>query len=187
MDTTSLTLLEALKAGPTAPEWARFTRLYEPLLKRWAVSRGFTLTDADDLAQEVLLKLFAALPGYRKVPGGSFRSWLFRLTVNTGHDFRRRVATRPLPDPDGLSGVDALSPLTEMEEAEYLRELSRQAVELVRAEFSPQAMASFEGTKVAGRPAAEVAAELGVTPNAVYIAVNKVMTRLREVLAELMD
>ena len=187
MDTTSLTLLDAVKAGPTAPEWARFTRLYEPLLKRWAVSRGFTPTDADDLTQEVLVRLFSALPKYRRADDGSFRSWLFVLARNAGHDFRRRVATRPLPAPDGLSAVDDASPLAEMEEAEYLRELSRQAVELIRPEFSPQAMGSFIGTKIDGRPAAAVAAELGVTPNAVYIAVNKVMTRLREVLAGLVD
>lgn len=186
MDTTSLTLLESLRAGGmSAPEWARFVRLYEPLLKRWAVGKGFTPTDADDLAQEVLLKLFAALPGYQRSAGGSFRGWLFVLARNVGHDFRRRVATRPLPAPDGLSAVD--QPLTEMDEVEYLRELTRHGLELVRPEFSPQMMAAFEGTKVAGRPAAAVAAELGVTPNAVYIAVNRVMTRLREVLAGLID
>ncbi len=187
MNTTSLTLLESLKAGPTAPEWAQFVTLYEPLLKRWARSRGFAPQDADDLTQEVLLRLFTELPKYDKKPGGSFRSWLFRLTANAGHDYRRRVATRRLPEPDGLSGVGHESPLTEMDETEYLRELSRQGLELIRPEFGLQAMAAFEGTKIAGRPAAEVAAELGVTANAVYIAVNRVMTRLREVLAGLMD
>ena len=188
MDTTSLTLLESLKSdGMAAPEWARFDALYRPLLQRWARSRGFAPQDADDLTQEVFVKLFTELPKYEKKPGGSFRSWLFRLTANAGHDYRRRVATRRLPEPDGLSGVGQEPPLTEMDETEYLRELSWQGLELIRPEFSAQAMASFEGTKVAGRPAADMAAELGMTANAVYIAVNRVMTRLREVLAGLMD
>ena len=187
MDTTSLTLLDSLKRGPAAPEWARFVTLYEPLLKRWALSQKFPPQDSDDLVQDVLLKLFTALPDYERAGGGSFRSWLFRLTVNAGHDFRRRVATRRLPAPDGLSGVADESPLAAMEEAEYLRELSRQALELIRPEFGEATMAAFRRTKVDGLPAAEAAFELGMTPGAVYNAVNRVMTRLREVLAGLID
>lgn len=188
VESTSLTLLGSLKAGGTAaPEWARFDALYRPLLARWARSRGFPPQDADDLTQIVLIKLLDELPRYEPRPGGSFRSWLFRLTVNAAHDYRRRVATRHLPAPDGLSGVGHDSPLAEMEEAEYLRELCRRGLELIRPEFSAQAMAAFVGSKVDGRPAADVATELGITVNAVYIAVNRVMTRLREVLAGLMD
>ena len=48
-------------------------------------------------------------------------------------------------------------------------------------------MAAFRRTKVDGLPAAEAAFELGMTPGAVYNAVNRVMTRLREVLAGLID
>ena len=101
MDSTSYTLLDSLKQGTGASGWPRFVSLYEPLLKRWAISQKFPPNDADDLIQEVLLKLFTALSEY-EAGGGSFRSWLFRLTVNSGHDFRRRVATRRLPAPDGL-------------------------------------------------------------------------------------
>lgn len=188
METTSLTLLGSLKAaGMATPEWARFDALYRPLLARWARREGFPPQDADDLTQIVMMKLFDELPRYEPRPGGSFRRWLFRLTVYAAHDYRRRVATRHLPAPDGLSGVGQDDPLVEMEEAEYLRELSRRGLELIRPEFSDRAMAAFEGTKVDGRPAADVAAELGMTANAVYIAVNRIMTRLREVLTGLMD
>ncbi len=187
MQTTSLTLLDAVKGNPHAPEWGRFTRLYLPLIERWAIRNGFQPADAADLAQDVLLKLLSALPGYRREDGRSFRSWLFRLATNAGHDFRRRVATRKLPAGDGLSGVVNAAPFAEMDEAEYLRELSRRAVEAVRGDFGEQTMAAFTGTKIDGRPAAEVAAELGITTNAVYVAVNRVMTRLRQELDGLLD
>lgn len=187
MQTTSLTLLDAVKGKPHSPEWGRFTRLYLPLLERWAIRNGFQPADAADLAQDILLKLLSALPSYQREDGRSFRSWLFRLATNAGHDFRRRVATRAMPAGDGLSGMAEPSPFTELEDAEYLRELCRRAVEAVRGDFGQQTMAAFTGTKIDGRPAAEVAAELGITANAVYIAVNRVMTRLRQELDGLLD
>ncbi len=187
MQTTSLTLLDAVKGNPNAPEWGRFTRLYLPLLERWAIRNGFQPADAADLAQDILLKLLSALPSYQREEGRSFRSWLFRLATNAGHDYRRRVATRQLPAGDGLSGVENASPFAEMDEAEYLRELSRRAVEAVRTDFGEQTMAAFTGTKIDGRPAAEVAKELGMTVGAVYLAVNRVMTRLRQELDGLLD
>ena len=187
MHTTSLTLLDAVAARPDSPEWGRFVRLYRPLLEGWAARNGFQPADAADLAQDILLKLLSALPQYEPQPGRSFRSWLFRLASNAGHDRRRRAATRKLPAGEGLSGVEGDSPLAEMEEAEYRRELSRRAVEAVRGDFGEQTMAAFAGTKVDGRPAAEVAAELGLTAGAVYLAVNRVMTRLRAELDGLLD
>jgi RNA polymerase sigma-70 factor (ECF subfamily) len=83
--------------------------------------------------------------------------------------------------------VEEDSAFTEMEEQEYRRELSRRAVEAVRGDFGEQTMAAFTGTKIDGRAAAEVAAELGMTANAVYVAVNRVMTRLRAELDGLLD
>jgi RNA polymerase sigma-70 factor (ECF subfamily) len=187
MHTTSLTLLDAVKAQPDSPEWGRFVRLYRPLLEAWAARNGFQPADAADLAQDILVKLLSALPSYQRQAGGSFRSWLFRLATNAGHDHRRRVATRKLPAGEGLSGVEDESPLAEMEEVEYRRELSRRALATVRGDFSEQTMAAFTRTKVDGRPAAEVAGELGMTANAVYVAVNRVMTRLRQELDGLLD
>jgi hypothetical protein len=40
---------------------------------------------------------------------------------------------------------------------------------------------------VNGRPASAVAAELGLTVNAVYVARSRVLRRLREYLDELLD
>lgn len=187
MHTTSLTLIGKISGQPDSPEWERFVRLYRPLLEGWAARNGFQPADAADLAQDILVKLLKELPGYQPLPGRSFRSWLFRLATNAGHDHRRRVATRKLPVGDGLSGVQEDSPLAEMEEAEYRRELSRRALATVRGDFGEQTMAAFTRTKVDGRPAAEVATELGMTANAVYVAVNRVMTRLRAELDGLLD
>ena len=47
--------------------------------------------------------------------------------------------------------------------------------------------AAFRRTAVDGRPAAEVAVELGLTPNAVHVARSRVLVRLRAEAAGFLD
>lgn len=68
-------------------------------------SLAFRLTgnpdDAADLAQDVLLKVRAALPRYRP---GSLRGWLVRITTNLFYDRARRLSRHPLEPLDPVGG-----------------------------------------------------------------------------------
>lgn len=183
---TSLTLLDEVRAPGRAGAWDRFARLYTPLLISWATRNGFQDADAADLAQEVLLKLMAELPRYRRGEGQSFRGWLYRVAVNQGRDFRRRVATRALPGADGLSAV-AGAPLSEFAEDEYRRAIVNRALALVRPEFGQQTWAAFTRLMIEHLPATDVARELGVSENAVYLARHRVLTRLRREIDGLLE
>jgi len=61
------------------------------------------------------------------------------------------------------------------------------ALELMRADFQPVTWQACWEFVVRDRPAAEVAAELGITINTVYLAKSRVLRRLREELAGLLD
>ncbi len=65
--------------------------------------------------------------------------------------------------------------------------LVERAAELLREEFEPQTWEAYWEYAVRGRPVAEVAAELGVTNNVVYLAKHRVIRRLREELAGLYE
>jgi RNA polymerase sigma-70 factor (ECF subfamily) len=65
--------------------------------------------------------------------------------------------------------------------------LVHRALELVRSDFTPETWDAFKGFMLDGRPAQDVARELGVTPNAVYLARNRVLTRVRQELDGLID
>ena len=54
------------------------------------------------------------------------------------------------------------------------------AAEQVRGHFQETTWRAFWMTAVEGRPAPEVAAELGLSVGAVYIAKSRVLARLRE-------
>ncbi len=176
---TSLTLLDHVRLGNQPDAWPRFVRLYTPLLRAWAARQGLRDADADDLTQEVLVKLMDELPKYTRADGQSFRGWLYRVTANRCADFRRRVATRTLPAATGLATVSAEAPLFDFEEVEYRRSLVNRGLELIRAEFNERTWAAFHRLMIENIPAAEVARELGMTENAVYLVRHRVLTRLR--------
>jgi RNA polymerase sigma-70 factor (ECF subfamily) len=185
MPDTSLTLLERLRHPNQPDAWARFVRLYAPLLLGWARGCGLQDADAEDLTQLVLVKLIRLLPAYRRADGGSFRRWLFTIARNEARDFRTRRPTRPLPPADGLATVAASAP--EPDDGAYRHELAHRALELVRGDFEPRTWDAFERFVLRGEPAATVAADLGLTANAVYLARNRVLTRVRAELAGLFD
>lgn len=182
MDTTSITLLEQLRGSNRATAWVRFDTLYRPILHRWAERRGFQPADAADLVQNVFVKLMYEMPRYEKVEGRSFRAWLAQLLTNAGHDYRRRKATRALPDGDGLAevGADDGNPVEELEEADFRQQLLRRGLDVVRPDFNDQTWTAFYGVVIEERPASAVAVELGLSENAVYLARHRVLTRLRQ-------
>ena len=60
------------------------------LTRRFAVSAA----DAEDLTQEVMLKVFFQLPRFRAE--AAFTTWLWRLTANVCIDHQRRQDARPV-------------------------------------------------------------------------------------------
>lgn len=71
--------------------------------------------DAQDLAQELFLKLYRSLAGYRGE--AAFTTWLHRLTLNLAFDWLRARKRRPLqvpltppPDRDDGPELDPASP-----------------------------------------------------------------------------
>ncbi len=189
METTSLTLLEQLRGPNHTAAWGRFVALYTPLLKEWAARRGFLGADADDLIQNVFVKLMYEVTRYKKAEGRSFRAWLAQVLANAGHDYRRRKATRALPGAVGLAevGHEPPNPAEELEEEAFRQALLRRGLDVVKADFSEQTWAAFTAVTLDDRPAPQVAAELGMTENAVYLARHRVLTRLRQELEVFLD
>lgn len=188
MNTTPVSLLEQLKHTASHEAWARFVHLYTPLLYYWARRAGLQEADAADLVQEVLTLLLNKLPTFNHQPGHSFRSWLRTVTLNKWRDRCKSRAHAPLPGGAGnLNDVAAPDNMGEWEEAEYRRQVVRRALQLMQADFQPATWKACWELVVADRPAAEVAAELNLTPGAIYAAKFRVLTRLRQELAGLLD
>jgi RNA polymerase sigma-70 factor (ECF subfamily) len=187
MDTSS-TLLERLRRPGQQEAWARFVQLYTPLLFYWACRAGLQQADAADLVQDVFTVLVEKLPEFDYDRQKSFRGWLRTILLNRWRNRRRQHSAQPLQS-DDVPPAEGAGPddMADLEEADYRRQLVGRALELIRADFQPATWKAFWECQVAGRPAAEVAAELNMKPGAVRAARFRVLCRLRQEVDGLLE
>ena len=70
-------------------------------------------------------------------------------------------------------------------DAESAAWLSRQALEMIRAEFENHTWEAFWRVTIQGQPSSQVAEDLKMSIPAVYTAKSRVLRRLRQVMGEL--
>jgi RNA polymerase sigma-70 factor (ECF subfamily) len=159
-------------------------RLYTPLLFHWSRRLGLQDQDAADLVQDVLIVLVRKLPDFQYQPGRSFRGWMRTVLMNKWRD-RPKVRSAASFDSEIHSQDSADSDA--LEEREYRLYVVGRALRLMVTEFEPATWQACWETIMSGRPAAEVADELGLTVNAVYLAKSRVLGRLRQDLEGLLN
>ena len=188
MDRTSASLLEKVRNRADQDAWKRFVHLYTPLLYSWAHRIHLQDQDAADLVQDVFTVLVQKLPEFHYAPHKSFRAWLKTVLLNKWREHQRHraalpveVNAEPVPDRPESEETDGIS------ETEYRQQLVSRALQLIGEELQPATWKAFREYFIAGRPAPEVADELKMTTNAVYIAKCRVLRCLRRELEGLMD
>ncbi len=175
MHSTPASLLERLRQPGDQASWARFVDLYTPLLFRWARRAGLKEQDAADLIQDVFQILVKTLPAFV----------YDTILLNQWRTGLRRRTEEPLADGDAhlvqAADQDAFI------EKEYRDHLISRALQLMKTDFRPSTWQACWQHVACNKPAATVAAELGITVRAVYLAKARVLRRLREELDGLCD
>lgn len=191
MDLTSLSLLDRLQERSHRDDWSRFVGIYKPFIERFIRLDATLAAEADDICQEVLAKVTQHVASFRRRRDGSFRAWLKTLTANEVRLFWRKRHRRQKIGDGGQPLVDALSdPNNELSRAwdrEYNQYLIGRLLEIVRPEFSTTTWRAFRLRVLEGKTSSEIAAELGLSNNAVVIAKSRVLSRLRQEAAGLLD
>jgi RNA polymerase sigma-70 factor (ECF subfamily) len=187
MAETRSSLIRRVKDHADADAWREFVALYEPVLLRYA--RGLHLQEADarDVVQEVFAALLKALPGFELDRSrGRFRTWLWQVTCNTAADWMRRRRRQGAAEERWRElREDEPEPADWAEE--HFRRVLEHALQRVREETQPRTWDCFEQHVLRSRRSADVAAELGMTANAVYVNASRVLARLRERCAEYLE
>jgi RNA polymerase sigma-70 factor (ECF subfamily) len=193
MHETSASLLDRLRDSPDDASWQRLVDLYTPLIQSWLRRQGVQSADADDLVQDVLAVLVREVSAFEHRRPGAFRSWLRAITVNRLRNFWRARQARPAAtgDSDFAHALDQLedpdSELSRLWDREHDQVIVRRAMELIAPEFTSSTWQAFRRLAVDGAAVAAVAAELGLTSNAVLIARSRVFNRLRQEVQGLVD
>ncbi len=194
MNTTSLGLLERLKhARPDASEWRRLRDIYLPMIRHWLSRLPDLHHEVEDLAQEVLVVLFRELPSFERRRDGSFRAWLRQITVNRMFAFCKARRKQPLamggPETDQLLAqlADPTSDLARQWDQDHDKHVFQKLLAIVEGDFEPRTWQAFTRFALEGRPAAQVAGELGLTESAVVQAKFRILKRLRAEAGGLLD
>lgn len=187
---TSLSLIERARAqDPEA--WGRLSRLYTPLVYGWVRQAGLPSGEAADIVQDVFQSVLANISRYREDEADSnFRGWVWTITRNHIRLYFRKRAHQPQATggsehqqqveqiPDLLD--DDLDPST----GDAKKSLVHRALRIIRGDFEEKTWQAFWRLTIEGHSAAEIGEDLAMTPRAVRQAKYRILSRLRQELAD---
>jgi RNA polymerase sigma-70 factor (ECF subfamily) len=191
LPTTRVTLLTQLRQDPSDPAgWDEFVERYGRHIYRWCRQWKLQDADAEDVTQDILVKLTQKLRAFAYDPSRSFRGWLKTVAHHAWRDFAesRRHTQRAA----GTSQVEELmltlearEDLAQRLEAAFDRELLEAAEVRVRLRVAPRTWEAFRLMAFEGLPVAEVAARVQLQVAMVYVAKSKVQKMLQEEIGKL--
>jgi RNA polymerase sigma-70 factor (ECF subfamily) len=90
----------------TETEFEELHDAFRPRILRY-LGRLVSESEAEDLTQEVFVKVHQALPGFRGE--SKISTWLYRIATNTALDRLRNAARRESPEPEDAAGEEAMN------------------------------------------------------------------------------
>ena len=180
-------LVRAFRTGDGSAMEALFGR-YRRAVFGWLLRMSQDEGEAEDLHQEVWLKIIRGIDGYSS---GSFRAWLWRVVRNAAADRARKHVAEPILDAPMEEGADAaafvdqvpddtvVSALTRLEEAER-RAAVREAVDGLSRRLKEVVLLRVNGEL----KFQEIADILGLPIGTVLGRMNLALAKLRQALSQ---
>lgn len=185
---TSTTLISSAQA--LEPEaWQRLSDEYSSLVYRWCRRAGLGEEDSADVAQEVLTAAWRHIATFRRDrPGDRLRKWIRAITTNKLRDhWRRREQEKTV---GGTSWFQTIQQVVQPERqapqpskrpsSDKPADPRVAAIEKVRHDATPRDWTIFERTVIDEYAAREVAQELGITTNVVYLVKSRLLRQVKE-------
>ncbi len=189
---TPISLLDRLRLDQRDRDWETFFAVYDGLIFMWLKRAGVAETDLEDLKQEILMALVRAVPTFRhNGHTGAFRKWLkILVTQRVLNHFRshRRLEKHVSPvsvDAEMCAVEDRM--LSDTWEREHDEHVLKALLKVVQVYFTTTTWSAFRRQFFDQQPVGTVALELGISENAVLIAKSRVLRRLREEAAGILD
>jgi RNA polymerase sigma factor (sigma-70 family) len=162
----------------TPPTWEAIVRDHSARVYRLAFRLTGNRHDAEDLTQEVFVRVFKSLPTFRP---GTLEGWMHRITTNLFLDQarrRRRIRFDALP----LDFGDKMPGLTPSPDTEVARDLFDPDIEAALAELPPEYRAAVVLCDVEGLSYEEIAQALDVKIGTVRSRIHRGRSMLRKSL-----
>ncbi len=186
---TTTAMLEDLTDSTNDQAWREFDARFRPILIAFARKLGLGDADAADVAQETLARVVKSYrAGKYDRTRGRLHSWIVGIAQHCIHDHRATGAARR--EQRGVSAIIDLPQrdrLAELWDQQCEREILQQALRTLGTETRTDArtIRAFELFALRHQPPEEVARDLGMTTNDVYLAKHRCLKRLRAIVADL--
>jgi RNA polymerase sigma-70 factor (ECF subfamily) len=164
--------MAAARAGDLAA-FELLMRQHERLVLATALRLTGNMEDAQDISQEVFLRLYKNLSKVQAE--AALPAWLYRVTVNACHDLRRR---KPASEPESSAGdlaASDLDPQAAVTQSERRRVLEMSLRILPEKERAALVLRDLEGLSTE-----EVARILGSSEATVRSQVSKARAKVRD-------
>ncbi len=181
-------LMAAVREGTVGLLGVLFER-HAPLLHAFFRRRGFPRGAAEDLVQDVFLRVLRYRASWRA--DGPFAAWLWRFAVNVGHDAQARRRNEGRRTSGVGAGSDRAAPPVEAttspdpgdDPARAPIELEESAVlHAALARLRPEERSVVELRFFGGCDAADLARRFDCTVGAARVRLHRAMVRLRSLL-----
>jgi RNA polymerase sigma factor (sigma-70 family) len=181
---TRHTLLARIRDPQDSDAWQEFIDFYKNYIYVIVRSMNIKTHDADDILQQVTLKLWKNLPTHLHDPKkGRFRAWVSTVTKNTVLSFIKKQQIR----------TEKMDQAQKEEESSYLKSIklpdieviaqkewevfvTNTALENLEERFTPQAIQAFK-LHVAGNSPDDSAKQLGVSRDSIYKYISRIKVR----------
>lgn len=194
---TRQSLLQRAKLDPSSEAWFQLVEIYEPLTAGWVMRAGVSDSDVGDITQEVMLVLAQEIGNFdHNGRLGAFRRWLKLITINRCRRYwdknKRHVTGSSSLDGDSAVAFlqdleDPSSDISRLWDKEHDAYVLERMVQLVQREFDDRDYDVFLRNTVQGESAKAISSEFGITVGTVYKIKFRVLTRLKEAAAGLLD
>ncbi len=185
LEVTSTSLLDGLLDPTNDRVWTEFFDRYGPIVRGFARKLRLREHEVDDAVQETMVTFVTRYrEGDYDRQKGRLRSWLCGLAY---HKIRhildrrllreRRASGRDGPNPP-LESIPDQDHTTELWEAEWRNVVIRRCLDQIRDETDPVRLRAFELYALQNWSADEVAEELGISRNMVYLSKSRVLGRI---------
>ncbi len=190
---TNTDLLIGLRDAENAAVWESFDQRYRSILIAFARKLGLNHSAAEDAAQETLLQFVKAYrSGSYTRDKGRLRSWLFGIASNVIRSQQRRGGRERVvqgaEDATGfVAGIPDEHTWSAVWEDEWRQAVLNACLQRIRADVAPQTFQAFELYVLKGRPAEEVAEQLGVSRDSVFQSKRRLLERMKELMRAYSD
>ena len=183
---TTTQVLEELKESNDTLVWTMFRDHFYSVVINFAKTLGLSETDAEDAAQETMLAFIKAFrEGKYNREKGHLSHWLFGVARRVILNFRKRLPREHFIA-DNTSGTSFWDMVANEEavrhtwDTEWRYMMLERCLQQARRELDQKVFKAFELYALFQNPVEDVSKTLGMSRNAVYIAKNRVLSKLRQ-------